>query len=366
MLIGGFQHIDLDKAAKFGAKDFLQLRCDPNGYYTRQVFTNNGRTATVYLFEHCVRFSEDDVLLLPDYLCLSIIVAVRALNIKYRFYRINRDLSIDLDDLKSKLDGQVKCLYIIDYFGTAYTQGTVDELLRIKNERNITVVEDITQAFLTSGKQIGFGDYLICSTRKWLPMTDGGLVAAHDNAPFVNVPLKSGYNEAAYTQLLISLQRDYYNRHPEKDCTDYVTLEHEANKTRYNDLSVREMTAFSRNIMFASDIESICRARRDNYANLYDRLSGKVNILSKPIDDAGDIVPFGLVVLAEKRDLFYKHLLQKRIIGEIQWILPVEYYTPGEDARYLSNHNVMLQCDHRYNQKDMEYVASSILSFFDK
>ena len=76
MLIGGFQHIDLEKLQKQAHEKRLPLRCDPNNRYHRQVLTNTGRTATIYLLEHCMKFGEDDVLLLPDYLCLSIIVSV--------------------------------------------------------------------------------------------------------------------------------------------------------------------------------------------------------------------------------------------------------------------------------------------------
>ena len=48
----------------------------------------------------------------------------------------------------------------------------------------------------------------------------------------------------------------------------------------------------------------------------------------------------------------------------LQWILPEEYYTPGEDARYLSEHNVMLQCDQRYGKKEMAFVADKIKEYF--
>lgn len=368
MLIGGFQHIDLEKLQKQAHEKRLPLRCDPNNLYHRQVLTNTGRTATIYLLEHCMKFGEDDVLLLPDYLCLSIIVSVEAPHVKYRFYRINRDLSIDMEDLTSKLDEHVKGIYIIEYFGVPYEQEVVDELKRIRSERNIPIVEDITQTLLSrDGKRMGFGEYLVCSTRKWMPMTDGGLLAARDDVPFSLVELEDGYDEAAYKQLLVSLMRDYYDGHPDLDRKGYLQVEQDANKARYMDLTVRDMTAFSQNIMFACDMDSMVKQRIANYNYLYERLKNHpdITIGSKPLDEAGDYVPFGLFLLVENRDVFYNYMVERGIIGEIQWVLPLEYYEPGEDAKYLSTHNLMIQCDQRYTEEDMRYVADSILAFFD-
>jgi dTDP-4-amino-4,6-dideoxygalactose transaminase len=197
-------------------------------------------------------------------------------------------------------------------------------------------------------------------------MTDGGVMAARDGAPYHVQPLDDAYNEAAYKQLLISLMRDYYNANPEKDKHTYLIMEQRANKARYTDLSVRNMTDFSRNIMFASDLESIAVRRRENYNYLYSRLQGHsgITIGSKPLDTEGKYVPFGLFLLVENRDSFYDYLVGKGIIGEIQWVLPLDYYTPGEDAVYLSDHNLMIHCDQRYTQEEMCYVADSILSFF--
>ena len=66
----------------------------------------------------------------------------------------------------------------------------------------------------------------------------------------------------------------------------------------------------------------------------------------------------------EDRDDFYQYLREKRIIGEIQWILPTQYYKPSEYAAYMSEHSLMLQCDQRYGIAEMEYVVSVIKKYF--
>lgn len=366
MIQGGFQHIDVEKLLDEASGHF-PLPCDTEHVYNRQVLTNNGRTATVYLLQNCFDFGEDDVLLLPDYLCLSVIVAVEEPKVRYRFYHINRDLSIDMPSLYAQLDEHVKGIYLIHYFGVPYELETIQELQTISRERGIPLVEDITQTLLTCVPgRMGFADYIVSSTRKWFPTTDGGILAVRDGAPMREVPLGDPYNEAAYKQLLISFLRDYYDAHPERDLMEYAALEQKANKARYVDLSPRGMTEYSRNIMFHCDLDAIARIRVENYLRLYDRLSAipQVRILSKPITAGDGCIPFGLVILVEDRDAFHQAMIRKGILGEIQWILPLDYYDPGQDARYLADHNVMLQCDQRYTPADMDEIADTITAYF--
>jgi len=367
VLVGGFQNVDMTKlSARCAEKDVFRLPLDADGLYTRQVFTNNGRTATIYLLSNCIDVDDTSVILLPDYLCLSVLVAFDAPKVKYRFYKINRDLSIDMASLRAQIDEHVKGIYIIPYFGVPYSKATVDELKEIRERTGILLIEDITQALLTSDRErFGFGDYIVGSTRKWFPMTDGGILASRDGAKWKDTPLADAYNEAAYKQLLITLIREYYDMHPDLSRESYLLWEKEANRVRYTDLTVRTMTEFSRSVLLSSDCASISARRIANYNYLYERLSGlpQISILSKPMDNKGH-VPFGLVIMAQDRDELYHYLAGHDIIGEIQWLLPLEYYTPGADASYMSNHNLMLHCDQRYTEKDMELVADTLYSYY--
>lgn len=367
MLIGGFQNIDLDLLQKEPTNDKLPIACDMDGVFQRSIYTNNGRTAAIHMLTHWLD-CRGGVVLLPDYLCLSVVVSIEHPGPRCRYYKVNRNLEIDLDDLKSKIDDDVRCIYIIHYFGVPQSAACARELQAIRAQQGIPIVEDITQALFSRDRErMGYGDFLLASTRKWMPMTDGGVLAVRNTNGKEAPPLPEGYNEIAYTQLLISLQRDYFAKHPKKDMDYYLQLEARANKTRYEDLTVCQMTEASRRIMLNCDYEELTRRRIANYNYLYGRLAGNPNltILSKKLDANGGFVPFGLVVLVEERDAFYRYLAaEHRIVGEIQWLLPLECYSPGEDARYLSDHNLMLHCDQRYTQAEMERVAQAVEAFF--
>ena len=298
---------------------------------------------------------------------MSIIVTFTDSNLKYRFYRIKEDLSIDIEDLKEQIDDNVKAIYITEFFGFPFEKQIIDELKKIQVEKNVILIEDITQTLFSRDKDcMGFADYILCSTRKWMPMTDGGLLAARDGTFFNDIKLESGYNEATYKQLLISLMRDYFESNPNKSNDLYLKLEKEANKDRYTDLTIRNMTTESKTIMMNFNADELIIKRRENYAYLYAYLKNHphIKVMGKELDLNGDIVPFGFLVLVENRDEFYRYLINHNIIGEIQWVLPIDYYTPGEDAMYLSEHNLMIHCDQRYGESEMEYIIKTINNFF--
>ncbi len=367
MLIGGFYHVDPELLQKDPEKEDLELRCDTEGKYNRKIYTGNGRTASSYIFLNALHLTEEDVILLPDYLCVSVINSLEVCKAQFRFYRVKKDLTVDMEDLRSKVDDKVKVLYVIHYFGVPQPKAAVDEMLRISEENHLVIVEDLTQTLYTKeAGRIGFGDYLVASTRKWMPVTDGGILAVKDGVECPMAPLENAYDEAVYKQLLISIMRDYYDNHPDKDISYYLQLEKEANKARYLDFTPRGMTELTSRILFNMDHEESMRKRRENYTYLYHQLKDVdgLELAGEPLDTEGKYVPFGFVVLVEKRQEFYRYLADNGIIGEIQWILPEEYYVPGEDAKYLSDHNVMLQCDQRYGEEEMAFVVNTIKEYF--
>ncbi len=196
-------------------------------------------------------------------------------------------------------------------------------------------------------------------------MTDGGIVAIRDGVDGELLPLTQPYDESVYKELLISSLRAYYDAHPEAMKQLYLDREAEANAGRYKDLTPREMTDESKYIFFGTDTAGLMARRCENYNYLYDRLKSlpEITIASSEQAGNGEYVPFGLTLLAEDRedrDKMYSYLVNNNIIPEIQWKLPIDYYTPGKAAMELSERNLMIQCDQRYCIRDMAYVCEKI------
>ena len=159
MLIGGFYHIDMELIKSEPQSKMFPLRCDRNQNYDRKVYTNNGRTATVYALQNGIKLEKGAIILVPDYLCISVLNSLEVTEAEFRFYHINRDLTIDLEDLKEKLDEKVKVLYVIHYFGMPQPRRVVEFIQKTKMEFDLWIIEDLTQTLYTmEDGRIGFGD----------------------------------------------------------------------------------------------------------------------------------------------------------------------------------------------------------------
>lgn len=367
MLIGGMFDVDVEKAMHPAQLCEFPLRCDTEGNYRRKKLTNNGRTATTYVFQNALKIRKGDKVLAPEYMCVSVVNAFEAAGVEFGVYRVKEGLVIDLDDLKSKINDHMGAIYVIHYFGFPQPAEVAEELKRLSAEKGIPIIEDLTQSLLTrDAGLIGYGDYLVSSVRKWFPITDGGIAAARNGTTWADVPLNSAYDEAVYTQMFLSLARKEYAQKELLEDKSYLELEKLANSKRYLDFAPREMTEISRNILFQCDVEEAADKRRANYQYLYQNLQAVdgLTCFGQELDDEGKYVPFGFQVLVENREDLYQYLRRHKIIGEIQWILPVQYYKPSDYAAYLSEHSLMLQCDQRYGEKEMAYVIAVIQNYF--
>ena len=368
MIRGGMFAVDLPLFySKTKRKEFT-LRFDTDGNYNRKILTNNGRTATTYVFKYGIKIKEDEEVLIPEYNCISVINAIEAVKASFRFYKIKGKFEIDLEDLEKKITSKTKVLYIIHYFGVPHSKDTVEKLCQIAQKHNLIIVEDLTQTLLCGATdRIGFGDYIVSSVRKWFPIADGGIVAARNNVPFDMVQLPEDDDASIIKQMELSVLRYCYDKRSMTDISYYLQMEKEANKSRYIDFNPRKITECSRTILEKCDMEKAVEMRCSNYRYLYERLENisQVKILSDKLSEDKKFVPFGLLIETEQRDKLYHYLAEHLIVGEIQWKLPREYYTPSQHAAYISEHSLMLQVDQRYDKKDMDYIYETVKAAFE-
>ena len=367
MLIGGMFDIDVEHALSEPENKSFVLECDHKGVYNRKFFTNNGRTATVLALNNGIKIKHSDVILIPEYNCISIINALSAAGADYQFYKVKEGLIIDTDDIRNKMSDSVVALYVIPYFGVPQPKRIVDELIKISKDYNVPIIEDLTQALFTvESGTIGFGDLIVSSTRKWFPMTDGGIVFVKDGMNFKTPELKEEYDEAVYTQMFLAAARYYYGAKDVLDDDAYLNIERTANSKRYLDFTPKAMTHISSNIFFQTDLKRLKSKRRENYTTLYELLKDdeNVQIVGTSIVERPGIVPFGIQLIVNERDKLAAYLRYHKVIPEIQWVLPTQYYVPSEYALYMSEHSLMLQCDQRYGREEMEYTVKIIRQFF--
>src|SRR6476660_5915723 len=77
-------------------------------------FVTSGRVAIALALQQ-MKVGKGDKVLVPAYHCSSMIEPVVWLGGTPQFYRIHANASVDLDDVKSKLDGTTKVLIATNY-----------------------------------------------------------------------------------------------------------------------------------------------------------------------------------------------------------------------------------------------------------
>jgi len=121
-----------------------------------------------------------DEILLPSYNCGVEIDPILNLGADPVFYRITKNLLVDIDDLFEKMTGKVKAILVTHFLGFPQP---IDKIKEICVKKNLYLIEDCAHALLSTpnGKPLGsYGDISIFSLLKTLPVPNGGLLVTNN------------------------------------------------------------------------------------------------------------------------------------------------------------------------------------------
>jgi dTDP-4-amino-4,6-dideoxygalactose transaminase len=132
-----------------------------------------------------LKISPDQNILMPSYNCGTEIDPILDQGIQIKYYRINRNMRVDVDDIKKQVDAQTAAIFITHYIGFPQS---IDEIRKICRINGLFLIEDCAHAFLSDYKSrnLGtFGDISVFSIRKTIPIPNGGaLVINNENFIF--------------------------------------------------------------------------------------------------------------------------------------------------------------------------------------
>ena len=124
---------------------------------------------------------KEKVILFPAYCCWSMSAPFEKEGYQVVYYRLNEDLTVDLDYLK-ELMGRAKAdaILTMNYYGSAKT----DDAVRLAKENGLVVIEDFSHCTF-SIKQI-FNpevDIYVSSIRKSVGVCDGSIILSKEKMP---------------------------------------------------------------------------------------------------------------------------------------------------------------------------------------
>lgn len=339
---------------EFWFDDKLLNRKIDNFKNINAVFLSGGQSALRFIIQD-IEIKQDEYVLMPSYLCTSILHNFNKLNVRFEFYKINKDLSIDLEDIKTKIEKyKVKAILFIDYFGFYHKKETIDYLKELRKE-NIILIEDAVQMFWFERKNF-IGDYVFNSYRKFLPF-DGSIVLCNNikNYNFIEDKYYENINLARmkkteFQNLQVGIEEDF------------LSLYEKAEEEYYKREDIIGIDEKSKELLSIVDYEYIFTKRKENYSYLYDGLitNDKLKIMySKELIYDNSVL--GLPILIDNRDEIRKKLRQLKIYCPVHWnILNEDWSKKYKESRYISSKILTLPIDQRYNLDDMNRLIYSI------
>lgn len=288
------------------------------------IMTISARVAFKYILK-AIGFKSNELILLPSYIGITdregsgVFDPISSLEIKYDFYKLRKNLSIDMTDFQRKIKRKnVRAILIIHYFG--FYQCDLSLIKTICHENNILFIEDCAHAYTSFFKKIQlgtYGDFSFFSVHKFLPTKDGGVLKI---------------NNANYNIGTISIS----------DKMEYSTLD----------------------LLCRANIKDISKIRRKNYSYFSKKIE-KIDWI-QPFYKVlpNDVVPMNFPILINngKREHVYFRLMQNNIPTIALYYRLIEQIDPllFKDMYEISNSILNIPIHQDITYYDLDLIAKEL------
>jgi len=305
---------------------------------------SSGRAALFQILKFLQKEKNTKRILLPDYLCSSVLVPVKKLELEYVFYPIDEMLELEENALRDMYRNGDAVL-VINYYGLQDLSKTI-AFIRELDDKAI-IIEDDVQAYYEFKKPLGDVDFKFTSLRKTFAVPDGGLVKTKHQLPVIEIPNTFGQYKAA-AALLKSMREGNFN--------DKIYLElFEKGESIIDDELDCGISKIAEKLFGSLDEERVKVRRLVNAKYLLKELKKRDIAPILPLTD--DHVPLFIPVYLENRNDVRQRMFQNEVFCPVHW--PLEGLPLNRGAE-MAEHELSLIVDHRYGQGDMAKIVSLI------
>jgi len=333
-----------------------------------------GRNA-VYHGARALGLKAGDEVLFPAYHSGTESAPLMYLGCDLRFYGVERDLRIDLDEIEAKIGPRTKAIYAIHFFGF---QAPIEALRALADRHGLFLIEDVALSFLSEidGRPLGtWGDVSIFCLYKSLPTAAGGVLAINKpGVPLPPEPRRGGF----YSELNLTLK--HVVRHWElhggplgrlarravEKCSKPVTtgarLQSPDSLDFEPELLDRGMGLLTRGLLRWFDYRLIAQRRRQNYIWLANRLHDSgVAMLREHLPDGA--VPLFFPILVDEKFLSVEVLHRVKIEAIPVWGIHHAYLSRGEfpGAEFLVEHAIEIPIFQDLTERHLERIARELI-----
>lgn len=327
--------------------------------YDREItYLRTGREALLYVSCNC-KPGKEGVILCPAYSCWSMIIPFEFSGWTVVYYRLKKDLTIDLDYLDGLLHTvKPDAILTMNYYGSASTRTAIG-LVKAFSGR-ITVIEDFSHCTFCLGQIYNDDvDFYITSIRKSVGVCDGAMVLSKQptNRDYIDADAP----EFGKLRLSAQMQKGRYRVTKSIRDKDVFLTDLRQGEAMINDLDgVHPISEVSLRMLDTINGEEIAFTRRENMKHLWESLRRKVKMIPG-LENSFEGAPFSLPILVENRNEIQITLAKKGVYAPVLWPIDGNARRVCENSAYISDHMLSLPIDQRYNWDDMEDIAKIVL-----
>lgn len=310
------------------------------------IYLDSGRSAIKLV----LKLISSGEILLPEYICESVIKSFEGFKINY--YKINEDFSIDVKDLKTKINKNTKALFIMHYYGSLQQEYIVSEIKDLKLQWGFMIIEDTTHCIFTKSQIIG--DYCVCSLRKWFAIPDGGVLYSLNSLDILKS--KNFSRNIDINKIYGMVLKNLYLEYGIDVNSLYRMIFCESEELLDSKMGIQRISYMSELLLNCYDIKDMINKRRNNYNTLVRMISDLDIIL--PMKFSSDDCPFTLPIYHSKRNDLRKYLIENKIYCAIHWPISECDYNNNIFKKVIS-----LPLDQRYNYEHMKYLFEKIKQY---
>lgn len=318
---------------------------DKNVTYDGIYKYSTGRSALYYIFLDLKNTRGIHKVLLPDYLCSSIVITAEKAEVDVVFYPLNEMLEFDEPSFARLYDKSFAVL-LINYYGLKDISNQVSYIRSLNAEA--VIIEDDVQAFYEFEKELNGVDYKFTSLRKTFACPDGGLVKTNNILPFIS-------DENKFHQFKLAGSMLKYLQKPEFYDDDVFLSMFEKGESLIDKDITKGMSKTSDDIFSKTDTVQVADIRRRNAKFICDGLQslGIQTIIPVPEEK----VPLFVPIFLEDRNKVRKFMFKHNCFCPVHW--PLEDMNIKKGAE-MAEHELSIIIDQRYTFEDMEYILDLI------
>lgn len=300
------------------------------------------------------------VILFPAYCCWSMSAPFEKAGWKVIYYRLNQDLTIDIDYLKGLLSNQdVKSVLTMNFYGSADTGEAVRTIKEFDSQ--IRIIEDFSHCSFSFASIFNMDvDYYVSSLRKSIGIPDGAIVISKEQTDKTIIePEVSEFASKRFKHQTLKASYNYSKNQVDKSHFLQSLKECENELDEFD--AVHDMSSVSHQMLNMMNGGMIATARRENMKHLWVKLNGRVEMVPE-LERSFSGAPFSLPILVKGRDRIQNELAKKGLYTQLLWPISDEAQSICPVSKRMSEEMLSIPIDQRFSWNDIEDMANLLLT----